>query len=254
MGEPRSGVVTAPIDLSAGTRPGVGPRHTAVTGPPAPRAGDRLPVPRRKRQPVLAVVALLLTVGCAAVFGTVALGKDKHTDYLKLTVPVNAGHVIVASDLGVVSASSVTGMRAYLASGAAQMVGETVVTNLPAGAILTEGMVATTPFPPAGQQIVGVALKVGNFPPQLTSGRDVSVISLATAVPTAVSAAGASAAPAATTTSFVLIPKARVLSLSTDPSSGATLLSMLVSDADAAMLSRAAVQGTISVTLLPVAP
>jgi hypothetical protein len=129
------------------------------------------------------------------------------------------------------------------------MAGETVLSNLPAGTVLTEGMVAPTPFPPAGQQIVGVALKVGNFPPQLASGRDVSVVSL-TVAPVSATGQPAPSSP----TSFVLIPKARVLSLSTDPSSGATLLSMLVPDADAAMLSRAAVQGTISVTLLPVAP
>jgi hypothetical protein len=95
-------------------------------------------------------------------------------------------------------------------------------------------------LPGAGLQLVALAVKPGGVPEQAVPGRAVSLVRVVTA------------ADGKTTEPAVLVDKALLVSVRTDTSSGAVVLSVQVPAAAAVAVAQASAAGAVAVTLLPV--
>ena len=182
------------------------------------------------------VVGVLLVALCGLVSASLVARSGNTTAVLALTRPVGAGHVLAASDLRVAHVSG-SGVAGVPADAAASMVGDTVTSSLPAGTLLVAGMVSRTPVPGPGTQVVAGVAKSGAVPFGVAAGRTVSLVWMGAAKSSGTS---------------VLVPSAQVVDVRTDPSSGQTLLSVVVSDSLAAAVAQASAAGQLAVTLLPV--
>lgn len=236
-----------PPSQSSGV-PGTGP--AARLGPSlSSHVGDlsmreRLPRGRRPRRPALAAAGVLLVVLCGLLSAAFAAANDHRVKVLALARDVQAGQVLSADDLRVAEITG-SGVNALGAAGASTVTGQAVTASLPAGTLLNPGMVTSVQLPGAGMQLVAVAVKAGGVPVEAVPGRDVSIVQVVT-----------SANPAAGkgTVAAVLVPKALVVSVRTDASSGAVILTLQVPQAAAVAVAQASASGAVSVTLLPVAP
>lgn len=204
-----------------------------------PGHADRLPVARRPRRPVAIAGGVLVLAASAALGGALAVRGDHTTAVLTLARPVTAGQQLTADDIAVAHLSG-SGVHGIAASFAGALVGDTVVATLPAGTLLTAPMVAHDSLPGAGEQVVAVALKPGAFPPDLAAGRSVSVLQVSPA------GGGGGLAPA------VLVPSARVLLVDPEPSTGVTVVSLVVDAGHALAVAQASASGGVSLSLLPV--
>ncbi len=218
----------------------------AASGPGRGGPGwvDRLPHSARQRRPAMVAGGLLLILLCGTVSAALVTRGDRSVAVLALARDVPAGQQLTAADLRTARLSG-SGVSAVSASAATTVIGQSLSATLPAGTLLTSRMLNATSVPPAGQQLVALALKAGLVPAEVTAGRDVSLIAVDSKT-----AAGQTPGAAAT----VLVPRARVLSVHTDPSSGQVLMSVQVQASMAPAIVQADASGTIAVTLLPVTP
>jgi hypothetical protein len=185
----------------------------------------------------------VLALVCAALGGNLALRADRTVAVLTLARPVGAGQQLTAADLTVAHLAG-SGVRALAASAAGNVQGQTLTSSLPAGTLLTEAMLARTSVPGPGQEVLGLALKAGAFPPALAAGAFVAVLR----VP-----AGGSA-PAANAGTSVLVPRARVLDVRSDPAAATTIVSLLLDASSGPTVAAAAASGAVSLAILSSAP
>jgi len=207
------------------TRP-VGPR-------PAAAAGLRLEPVRPRRRPALAVGSLALVVACVAIFASAYLKAGNQTAVLVVARTVPAGQVVTVGDLTTVRLSTGAGLSTIAAGDVTGAIGRRAAEQLDPGALLTPSDLVASYAPPAGDSIVGVALKEGQLPASgLVDGETVDVILTgppgqpdADTVTPDTSSDPAAAAPGATTTTsgsdvssgttgIVLVPGATVLEVS----------------------------------------
>ena len=214
----------------------------------AARTGERLPKGGKvRKQPLLAGVGLVLVLGFGATFGSLMAGHSKTEGVLTLLRPVSEGHVIAAGDVGVAQVSG-GGLRGYNTRAKSSVIGSTATGNLPAGTLLTPGMLVNKPLPGLGQQVVSAVLRAGALPPEVAAGSHVAVLSVAA------STGVQGAAPASTGAGTPLVPDALVLSVSAGADGSGGLVSLVVTAAQAGPLSAAAANNQISLALLPLAP
>ena len=207
---------------------------------PEPRLRDRLPKSRRQRRPAVAAFGLMLVVVFATLSAALAVRGDHSVAVLALARNVPAGHVLVPSDLRVAHISG-SGVSAVPASTSSLVVGEAVTAALPAGTLLSAGMLTRATTPASGDQVIAIALKSGAVPAGVTAGRYVELVPVT-------GTGGRSAAATAGAT------RGRVVDVARDPSSGSTVLSVEVDGGTATELAQLAASGALAVTLLPVAP
>ena len=93
---------------------------------------------------------------------------------LVLRQDVVAGQQLAASDLTVVTVDA-AGISTMRASDQPQVVGKALSVSLPAGSLLSTGLLVGRSGPLPGQAIVGAALKPGAFPPDLAPGARVQI-------------------------------------------------------------------------------
>src|SRR6516225_10600038 len=180
-------------------------RRTADPQPPGqgPRRGRRRSVP-------LAAGGVVLVVACALVFAEGWLQAGNRQPVLALAQPVTAGQVITAADLETVRVSAAGPVSLVPASRQAEVAGSTAAVSMPAGSLLTGSDIGTPP-PVKGQVRLGVALKPGQYPPDLAAGQDVDVLATPAASASG-SSSGSGSAPAA-----LPVGEAVVLSVSLAP-------------------------------------
>ena len=212
-----------------------------TAGPSADPAIDRLPRVRRERRPALAAAGALLVVLCGVGSATLVAAGNDSVPVLALARDVDAGQVLTADDLRVADLAG-SGLSALSADGAGAVVGQMVTATLPAGTLLNDSMLTSTPLPAAGLQLVAVAVKPGGVPAEAVPGRDVTLIRVVT---TGDPNAGADPA--------VLVPRARVVSVRTETTNGLVILSVQVPAEAALPVAQASAAGAVAVTLLPVA-
>ncbi|MCW2599475.1 MAG: hypothetical protein JWM02_1304 [Frankiales bacterium] len=224
-----------------GHRAGPGRKAAATAG----LAGwtERLPVSRRQRRPALAVAGALLVLLCGVATAALATRGDQRLSVLALARDVPAGHQLTAADLGVAHIAG-DGISAVSAAGANTVVGQTLTATLPPGTLLNSSMLTAVQVPAPGMQLVAVAVKPGQAPSEATAGREVTLVHVATP----------GAGQGAVTGPVVLVPRARVVSVHAEPSSGLVVLSVQVPDALAGAVAQANAAGAVAVTLLPVTP
>lgn len=190
-------VVTPPARTRTRTRGRAGrPGWAAGAGKGAavPRVSSR-----RRSVPHLALGALLVVV-CALGFAVTATRADHRRPALALARPVTAGQTLTAADLRVVQVAAGGGVDTIASAQRAALVGRTIGVALPAGALLTGAELSSTAGLPAGQAVVALAVKAGQFPPDLTTGARVLLVLVPTS--TAGSAGSSARASTATVTSW----------------------------------------------------
>lgn len=130
---------------------------------------------RRRSVPYL-LLGVLLVLVCAAggVFAGMQLGDRESV--LALARPVAVGQVLTAQDLKQVSMAADSGMDVMSASAASTVVGQPVAFSLPAGALVTRSVLGAPQIPAQGKAIAAVGLKSGQFPPDLSPGTTVAVL------------------------------------------------------------------------------
>ncbi|RHA41653.1 SAF domain-containing protein [Cellulomonas rhizosphaerae] len=197
-------------------------------------AGDRLPKAPRERRPLLAVLAVLLIVGGAAIAGLFALRQDSRVPMLQLAHDVAAGSAITDGDL-VTTQVAAEGTALVPAGAKDQVVGRYARVPLVSGQLLDSTMLTdTAPLQP-GSVAVGAALADGRMPASgLEPGDVVQLVQVGDSEGT------------------VLVPDARVSSVRTSDSvnAGATIVTLIVDEASGAKVAAVAADGALAVTLV----
>jgi hypothetical protein len=142
------------------------------------RGEPGLPAParRRVRLPQLAL-GLLLAGGAALGFVLFHATAVQRTPVLALATDVARGQMIVLEDLQVVQVGIDQPTAVTPADQPGLVVGRTVVADLPAGTLLSGGLVTSTSPLLAGGGVVGLALNPGQYPtPRLMVGDLVTVV------------------------------------------------------------------------------
>jgi hypothetical protein len=214
-------------------------------------AGTRSPgqVPRRlrRRSVPLAAGGVVLVVVCALVFAEGWLAAGNRQPVLALAQPVTAGQVITAADLQTVRVSAAGPVSLVPASRQAEVVGSTAAASLPAGSLLAGSDIGTPP-PASGQVRLGVALKPGQYPPDLAAGQDVDVLATPSSS-TSGSSSGSGSAGAA-------LPVGQAVVLSVSPASassasGDTVVELQVSQDAMPQVAAANAAGQIALATIP---
>ncbi len=212
-------------------------RNARATGSVSSAFGPLAAV-RRRRQLPLIVAGVVLVVGSALAFATAELRLAGADQVLVVGRSLPAGHLLARGDLGVVRLRTAAGVASLPASAAPALLGRPLAVPVVSGALLSAGEVGTGHGLPAGMDVVALALRPGQFPPSLASGDSVVVVD--TGVPSAAGTAVAAATgPAATVTAL-------------DPTTAAdatTVVSVQLSQADAAALARLGAAGRAALVL-----
>jgi SAF domain len=214
-------------------------RASSPAGTDTGSSTTRTRIASRIRVPY-AVASVALVVTGALVFTVASWQISGRAPVLTLARPVAAGQVITADDVQIAYVGAASGLGLVPSIDESKVVGHVAAMPLAAGTLLTTRMVGTADFPPAGEAVVGVALKSGTFPPHLGVGDHVSVWpgpELA-AVSTTASAAPATA----------LAADAVVTSVAASDSLGTTVTTLLV---DAQAAPRIAQAPSLSVVEVP---
>jgi hypothetical protein len=196
----------------------------------------------RRRSGTLAAAGVLLVAGCALAFALTWLRAGDRTPVLAVSRTVATGQVITAADLTVARVSA-DGPVSLIPSSQ-----EAAVAGHPAGSLLTAGDIGPAP-PPAGQALLGVAVKPGQFPPDLVAGDTVDVLATPAGPATGGSTGAGSSAQAA-----LPVGRAIVVSVSAQPAAPGTVVVELQVPQDAMpQVAAAAAAGQIDLAAVPAA-
>ncbi len=201
----------------------------------------RLPPRSRRRSLPWLLLGVLLVAGCALAFALASVRLSGRQPVLALARSVTAGHVLQSGDLSIVNVATDSNLALIPASSEPGVLGRPVALPLAAGTLLTETELGTGMVPPAGSAVVGVALKAGQYPPELSPGDTVLIV---TAAGTGVGAASSSGTAPSMTATVVGIQVAPA------DSSAATVVSLQVSEADAPSVAAAGGSGDVSLVLV----
>ena len=268
-------VVTTVTDRISGRIPGR--RHAPMAGSTGdvavPRGGRPTPpTGARDRRALVAVGSLVVIAASIATFAELYASAGHRTAVIVVDRPLVRGQVITSADLGQAYVSVSRNVRYIRVADASVIRGKRAAAAIPVGSLLTSGDLATAPAVAAGDAIVGVALKDGQFPAGgLTPGEQVLVVQTGTpgsplSAPVTSSSAGSSSATAAATASGsalvgtgagVLVPMATVVAVtppaSTSGGTYALLVSIEVASSVAPVVATASSADQVSLVLLPAA-
>ena len=200
------------------------------------------PRPRR-RSWALAVIGVLVVAVCALVFAAGWVQAGNRKPVLAVVHDVAAGQLLTAADLQVVRVSASGPVSLVPAAAEASILGRPAAGPLPAGTLLTSGDIGPA-APAAGQDDLGVAVKAGQYPPDLSAGQTVDVL----ATPAASSAGSSSQA---TSSPALPVGQAVVLGVDVNASSGATVVELRLSQNAVPQVAAAAATGQIALATIP---
>jgi hypothetical protein len=225
-----------------------------------------------RRRPALAVGSIALVVACLAVFVSVYLKAGSQVSVLAVARTVPQGQILTANDLTTVRVSVGSRIETVSAADAASVVGHRAAELLEPDTLLTTDELVTSFAPPAGESVVGVALKDGQLPASgvapgetveviltgLPGEQDSTVIPESTGTDQSATAAAATAASAAAggqtgTAGTVLVPAAIVLETAPPTASseaGAIDVSLLTPTSLAPFVASASVAGDVAVVIV----
>lgn len=221
-------------------------RHTmSASGPwvaDGKKPASRLRGTKRRRSIPHLLLGALLVLVCAAAFLVVSLNSGNREAVLVLARPVSVGQVLDAQDLKQVNVAVGPGVSVVDTSQAASVVGKTMSTSLPAGALLTIDAVSGGGVPAAGQALAALSLKSGQFPPEVSPGSSVSVVF--------VSGQAGGALQSLPTPGSTTVWPAVVTSVTSPPDQQITVVSVQLSQAGARQVA-AVPAGQLSIVMLP---
>ena len=161
--------------------------------------------------------------------------------------PQPPGQVITSADLETVRVSAAGPVSLVPASRQGEVAGSTAAVSMPAGTLLTGSDIGTPP-PVKGQVRLGVALKPGQYPPDLAAGQDVDVLATPASGTTGSSSGSGSAGAA------LPVGQAVVLSVSLASAadgSGDTVVELQVSRDAMPQVAAANAAGQIALATIP---
>ncbi len=145
--------------------------------PPADGMASRLSGVVKTRKVPYLLAGLVLVLGCAAGGVVTALRLGQRQTVWALARPVMVGHRLTAADLRQVEISA-TGDLASVPTTSRGVMGQPLAYSLPAGTLLTRVALGHAATPPDGHALAAVALKPGQFPPNLAAGARVAVVAV----------------------------------------------------------------------------
>lgn len=199
----------------------------------------------RRRNWSRVAAALALAVFCGGVFVILYASAGGRHPYLAVARSISAGETITASDLSVAHVQSDSALSPIPANEANAVVGHRAAVALAPGTLLTPADLASGPLLGAGEASVGLDLKPGQVPGNLSPGTSVIVIDTAGSQPA--SASGTSGPGS------VLVSRAAVLNVSlptANSANGDTEVTLAVPADVAAEVATAAAAGDIAVAAL----
>jgi hypothetical protein len=152
-------------------------RRAAGQGPLP--AGDRLPVPTRQRRPMLALLALVLVLGGAALAATLVLNSGKKQEYLVLNNDVAQGQALSSKDFRIQSLAATKSslFSPVLSSDFYRRVeGKKALVPLKKGSLLSEGTFGDQLVPATGLGQISLNVPEGRYPAGLAAGDIVKVL------------------------------------------------------------------------------
>jgi hypothetical protein len=204
----------------------------------------RIGLPGPRRQPALIVLGIALMLITAAVAGALYLRVGNREPVLVMARSVPVGQAIADRDLAEVNVAADPSVKTIPAAQRAQVVGQVAAAALPEGALLTRAQLSAQAVPAPGQAKVGVVLQPGQLPAEgLDPGDRVMVV----AARAASGAAAAGAPPPGT----ILVREARVFEQRRSETSDATVVTLIVWQADAPNVVRYGAAGQVGLAVLP---
>ena len=202
------------------------------------------PALRRRRNIPLALGGALVVIICAVLFAAAWRNAGHREPVLALARDVAAGHDITAADLQVAQVSASGPVILVPASQEPSVIGRPAAAPLAAGSLLAAGDVGA-PQPAPGQVLLGVALKPGQYPPDLSPGQEVDVL----AVP---AAAGTASGTQQSTQTALPVGTAVVLSVTPQAAQDGGITAELQASQDTMpQIAAAAASGLISLATAP---
>jgi hypothetical protein len=225
----------------------VSPRHSSNgAGPGA--AGARPRSYSANRNIPLVAVGVLLVVGCAIGFSSAWLRAVGRQEVLVTSNALAAGQVVTPSDLHVAQLSVGSGLFPVPAAQESAVVGRAMALPVAAGTLLTESDLGPGADPPSGQAVVGLALKPGQYPADVTAGDRVLVVTNPS------STADTAAAGATGSGTTVVVPPVPAIVVGVQSASATTSDSAVVevqlAEGDGAAVATAASAGDIALVLV----
>lgn len=202
-------------------------------------SASRLRVGGPSRSVPYLLLGMLLVLACVGGFVLISLNSGDRQAVLALARGVSVGQVLTAQDLRQVNVAVDPGVAVVGAGEATTVVGRPMATSLSAGALLTPSSVGGAAVPTTGQAIAALALKPGQFPPEITAGARVSVVFVSD------QAGNASSPPADGETVWPAV----VTSVTTPPSEQTTVVSVQLGEPAARQVAAVAT-GQLSIVML----
>jgi hypothetical protein len=152
-------------------------RRAAASGPTV--GGDRLPVPTRQRRPLLALLALVLILGGAAIAASLVLSSGKKQDYLVVYHDIALGQTLTRADFRIqplAATDSQTFAPVPATDFYTRVQGKKALIALKKGALLSEGTFGDAVTPAKGLVQISVNVPEGLYPRTLVAGDVVKVL------------------------------------------------------------------------------
>lgn len=201
-----------------------------------------MPPPKLRRRPGMILGAAATVAVGAIVTGWAWLATTDTQDVLVARHTIERGSLIEADDIKRIQLSADPALKALPGSSYGDVIGKKAGLDIAAGALLTEEATTSSPMPPDGMSVVGLALATSHSPAvDLRTGDRVRVV-----VTPAEGAEAPAGAPEFT--------EAEVVAARADETSGMFLVDVLVPYADAPVLASRAASGNVGIVLDSEAP
>lgn len=152
-------------------------RRGAASGPVL--NGERLPVPARQRRPMLAVLALVLILGGAALAATLVLTSGQKQEYLLINKNVALGETLTRNDFrqqALAATNSSVFAPVPVADFSSRVEGKKALVTLKKGSLLTEGTFGDELVPAVGLGQMSLTVPEGRYPSGLAAGDVVKIL------------------------------------------------------------------------------
>ena len=236
-----------PGGYAAPTPPAPPTSAAAQVGPIAATPARSAAAGRRSSWRALLISALVVLVGGLVAFGGVQL-LTRHTEVLAAAHPIAVGTTITADDLTTVSVTKDPNLSPIPVAEKSQIVGLVAQVGLVPGAPLTRAQFGPSSGFTAGQELVALPLKQGQFPARgLVPGQKVLIVSTPGSNSSTVT--GKTAGSTTGSASGVNATVAEVGAM--NPATLVTVVDVRVTSASGIQVAQLASTGNVAVILLP---
>ncbi len=228
-----------------------GTQHQGIWPQATEPAARRLPRARRERKPALAALALLLIVGGALSAGLLVIQSGRRVAAIEIAQQLGAGQQIPLAAMRRVRVASGTGLAYVPWAEASQVARYYAATTIPPGTLLTSAMVAPAGGVTAGRDVLGLALKDGQWPDQLKAGDQVGIYAVTGQSGAGAGCPGRGGTALASDAVVIEVLPATGGTLAATPQGGTVDVTVAVNPAAVGAVACNAAAGNVAVAVLP---